>query len=394
MMCAAKRASAESTATAAKFAAATLGAVVVGLAAIAGTAATMVARAVVTPPRRRRDPVRLLRVDKQAGTVTLARTPETAAPGHYSLVFAAETGRANVGAVVDESERTVTRRFWGEQGAQLERVRSVRLASAPQLWVRDLDLPWRWVDVQTPLGAMPAWLIPAAQASDSWAIHVHGRGAVMTEPLRAVPLFRGRGWNSLVVSYRNDALAPPSPDGKFGLGATEWRDVESAMDWAAERGAKRIILVGWSMGGGTVVQASLNARHRELVAGIFLESPALSWRSILRYQGRAMRLPRAVTALGVWLIGSPFARPLLGLDAPIPLAELEIPSRLGELRVPILLFHSSADTVVPVEASREVARRRPDLVTYREFERALHTRLWNVDSGRWEQSLDEWLATF
>ncbi len=394
MMCAAKRASAESTATAAKFAAATLGAVVVGLAAIAGTAATMVARAVVTPPRRRRDPVRLLRVDKQAGTVSLARTPETAAPGHYSLVFAAETGRANVGAVVDESERTVTRRFWGEQGAQLERVRSVRLASAPQLWVRDLDLPWRWVDVQTPLGAMPAWLIPAAQASDSWAIHVHGRGAVMTEPLRAVPLFRGRGWNSLVVSYRNDALAPPSPDGKFGLGATEWRDVESAMDWAAERGAKRIILVGWSMGGGTVVQASLNARHRELVAGIFLESPALSWRSILRYQGRAMRLPRAVTALGVWLIGSPFARPLLGLDAPIPLAELEIPSRLGELRVPILLFHSSADTVVPVEASREVARRRPDLVTYREFERALHTRLWNVDSGRWEQSLDEWLATF
>ncbi|GAB3293812.1 alpha/beta hydrolase family protein [Pseudoclavibacter terrae] len=393
-MCAAKRVSAESTAPAAKLAAATLGAVVVGLVAISGTAATMVARAVVTPPRRRKDPVRLLRVDRQAGTVTLARTPETAAPGHYSLVFAAETGRANVGAVVDESERTVTRRYWGEQGAQLERVRSVRLASAPQLWVRDLDLPWRWVDVQTPLGAMPAWLIPAAHASDSWAIHVHGRGAVMTEPLRAVPLFRGRGWNSLVVSYRNDALAPPSPDGKFGLGATEWRDVESAMDWAAERGAKRIILVGWSMGGGTVVQASLNARHRELVAGIFLESPALSWRSILRYQGRAMRLPRAVTALGVWLIGSPLARPLLGLEAPIPLAELEIPNRLEELRVPILLFHSSADTVVPVDASREVARRRPDLVTYREFERALHTRLWNVDSGRWERSLDEWLATF
>ncbi|PPF84984.1 alpha/beta hydrolase [Pseudoclavibacter sp. RFBJ3] len=393
-MCAAKRASTESSSSATKFAAASLGALVVGLGAVVATASTMVARAVVTPPRRRKDPVRLLGVDKQAGTVTLARTPETAAPGHYSLVFAAETGRANVGAVVDESERTVTRRFWGEQGAQLERVRSVRLASAPQLWVRDLNLPWRWVDVQTPLGAMPAWLIPAAQASDSWAIHVHGRGAVMTEPLRAVPLFRGRGWNSLVVSYRNDALAPPSPDGKFGLGATEWRDVESAMDWAVSRGARRIILVGWSMGGGTVIQAALNARHRELIAGIFLESPALSWRSILRYQGSAMRLPRIVTALGIWLIGSPLARPLLGLEAPIPLSKLEILDRLAELTVPILLFHSSGDTVVPVDASRELARRRPDLVTYREFERALHTRLWNVDSGRWEQSLDEWLATF
>ncbi len=392
-MCAAKRASTESS-SATKFVAASLGTLVVGLGAVVATASTMVARAVVTPPRRRKDPVRLLGVDKQAGTVTLARTPETAAPGHYSLVFAAETGRANVGAVVDESERTVTRRFWGEQGAQLERVRSVRLASAPQLWVRDLNLPWRWVDVQTPLGAMPAWLIPAAQASDSWAIHVHGRGAVMTEPLRAVPLFRGRGWNSLVVSYRNDALAPPSPDGKFGLGATEWRDVESAMDWAVSRGARRIILVGWSMGGGTVMQAALNARHRELISGIFLESPALSWRSILRYQGSAMRLPRFVTALGIWLIGSPFARPLLGLEAPIPLSKLEILDRLAELTVPILLFHSSGDTVVPVDVSRELARRRPDLVTYREFERALHTRLWNVDSGRWEQSLDEWLATF
>lgn len=393
-MCAAKRASAESTSSAAKLAAASVGALTVGVGAVIATAATMVARAVVTPPRRRKDPVRLLAVDKQAGTVTLARTPETAAPGHYSLVFAAETGRANVGAVVDESDRTVTRRYWGETGARLERVRSVRLASAPQLWVRDLDLPWRWVDVQTPLGAMPAWLIPAAQASDSWAIHVHGRGAVMTEPLRAVPLFRGRGWNSLVVSYRNDALAPQSPDGKFGLGATEWRDVESAMDWAVARGAKRIILVGWSMGGATVMQAALQARHRELVVGIFLESPALSWRSILRYQGSAMKLPRFVTGLGIWLIGSPLARPLLGLAAPIPLSQLEIPDRLSELSVPILLFHSSGDTVVPVDASREVARRRPDLVTYREFERALHTRLWNVDSGLWEQSLDEWLARF
>lgn len=393
-MCAAKRASAESTSSAAKFAAASAGALTVGLGAVIATAATMVARAVVTPPRRRKDPVRLLAVDKQAGTVTLARTPETAAPGHYSLVFAAETGRANVGAVVDESDRTVTRRYWGETGARLERVRSVRLASAPQLWVRDLDLPWRWVDVQTPLGAMPAWLIPAPQASDSWAIHVHGRGAVMTEPLRAVPLFRGRGWNSLVVSYRNDALAPQSPDGKFGLGATEWRDVESAMDWAVARGAKRIVLVGWSMGGGTVMQASLKARHRELVVGIFLESPALSWRSILQYQGSAMKLPRFVTGLGIWLISSPLARPLLGLAAPIPLSELEIPDRLNELSVPILLFHSSGDTVVPVDASREVARRRPDIVTYREFERALHTRLWNVDSGLWEHSLDEWLAKF
>lgn len=393
-MCAAKRASAGSTPTAVKFAVATVGALVVGVGAIVATASTMVARAVVTPPRRRKDPVRLLKVDKQAGTVTLARTPETAAPGHYSLVFAAETGRANVGAVVDESERTVTRRYWGEQGALLERVRSVRLASAPQLWVRDLDLPWRWVDVQTPLGAMPAWLIPAAQASDSWAIHVHGRGAVMTEPLRAVPLFRGRGWNSLVVSYRNDALAPQSPDGKFGLGATEWRDVESAMEWAAARGAKRIILVGWSMGGGTAMQAAFRARHRELVVGVFLESPALSWKSILRYQGSTMKLPWAVTALGIWLIGSPLARPLLGLDAPIPLSSLEVTERLAELQVPILLFHSSADTVVPVDASRELARRRPDLVTYREFEHALHTRLWNVDSGRWESSLDDWLANF
>ncbi|PPF47292.1 alpha/beta hydrolase [Pseudoclavibacter sp. AY1F1] len=393
-MCAARRASAAPSSPAAKIVAATVGALAVGLGAVVATAATMIARAVVTPPRRRRDPVRLLGVDKQAGTVTLARTPETTAPGHYSLVFAAETGRANVGAVVGESERTVTRRYWGEQGARLDRVRSVRLASAPQLWVRDLDLPWRWIDVQTPLGAMPAWLIPAAQASDSWAIHVHGRGAVMTEPLRAVPLFRGRGWNSLVVSYRNDALAPQSPDGKFGLGATEWRDVESAMDWAASRGAKRIILVGWSMGGGTVMQAAFNARHRELVVGMFLESPALSWRAILRYQGAAMKLPRFVTGLGIWLIGSPLARPLLGLEAPIPLGELEIPDRLTELKVPTLLFHSSGDTVVPVDASREVARRRPDLVTYREFERALHTRLWNVDSGRWEHSLDEWLAKF
>ena len=46
---------------------------------------------------------------------------------------------------------------------------------------------------------------------------------------------------------------------------------------------------------------------------------------------------------------------------------------------PILLIHGAIDPTVPVEQSRELAARRPDLVTYEEFPGARHTQAWNRD---------------
>jgi hypothetical protein len=58
----------------------------------------------------------------------------------------------------------------------------------------------------------------------------------------------------------------------------------------------------------------------------------------------------------------------------------------------VLLLHSSGDSYVPVDASRELARLRPDIVTFDEFSHAGHTRLWNYDRERWTTDISRWLS--
>ena len=74
--------------------------------------------------------------------------------------------------------------------------------------------------------------------SRTWAIMVHGRGATRQEGLRAVRPARELGLTSLLISYRNDGLAPSAQDGRYGLGSTEWRDVEAAIEFALAHGAR------------------------------------------------------------------------------------------------------------------------------------------------------------
>ncbi len=84
-------------------AAATIGAAVVG-----GFVAA-VARAVVTPDRKRTERVPIHAVDPVARTVTIERTADTELQGRYSLWFGAGTGHMRVGEVLGTTDTTVTR---------------------------------------------------------------------------------------------------------------------------------------------------------------------------------------------------------------------------------------------------------------------------------------------
>ncbi|WP_457826784.1 alpha/beta hydrolase family protein, partial [Staphylococcus aureus] len=74
-----------------------------------------------------------------------------------------------------------------------------------------------------------------------------------------VPVFHELGITSLLVSYRNDGEAPRSRTGTYALGATEWRDVDAAIGYARRQGARRVLLMGWSMGGAIVLQTEFSS---------------------------------------------------------------------------------------------------------------------------------------
>jgi len=212
------------------------------------------------------------------------------------------------------------------------------------------------------------------------------------ETLRTVPPFRDAGWSCLVVSYRNDGEAPRSPDGRYALGDEEWEDVEAALRWVADRGATEVVLVGWSMGGATVLQAATRASGRELVTGLVLESPVVDWRTTLRAQGSAMHLPRPVQEVVLRVLASPLLSRVSGRRTPIDLDRLDLVARADQLTVPVLVLHSDDDGFVPSTASHALAAARPDLVQLEVFTVARHTKLWNLDPERFDRVISAWLA--
>jgi alpha-beta hydrolase superfamily lysophospholipase len=358
----------------------------------AGLVALRVARDVVTPPRRRRQDVDIVAVDLAASTVRLGRSPDTVVPGRYSLWFDHDRGHARVADVLEQDDRTVLRRLEGVQRGDLARASHGRWAGWWYLTPADLGLPFREVGIPTPVGIAPAWQIEPVEPGDAWAILVHGRGVTRAEGLRAVAVLRAAGYRCLLISYRNDGDAPPSHDGRYALGDEEWRDVEAAITVARHEGARRIVLMGWSMGGATVLQCITRSPLAEHVDGVVLESPVVDWLSVLRFQAEAARLPAPVRDAALAMLGSDRASQWVGLAEPIDFVRLDVLARAAALRIPMLLLHSDDDGYVPIEGSAALAAARPDVVRLERFAVARHTKLWNFDAERWERAIRVWLA--
>jgi pimeloyl-ACP methyl ester carboxylesterase len=366
-------------------------------ASVVGTlgAATYFARRVITPDRRRPDDTEIRAVD--GGTLTLNATDDTVIPGSYGLWLDGGDGHARLGDLVDldENAGTVRRELLGVDRGRLTagygRWNPYFYGDRPD---RSLGLPTSDVIVGSDVGDLPAWLVPAAAGTvpgGRWAVLVHGRGARREECLRAVPVLHDLGRTCLIPMYRNDIGAPPSPDGRYNLGLSEWRDVEAAILYAVRHGADAVDLVGWSMGGAIVLQTLDRSWLAERVAHVVLDAPVIDWTDVLRHHAGLNAVPGLVGAVSRNLIGRRSARRVVGVHQPLDVAETDWVRRAGELRHPILLVHSVDDEFVPAGPSAELARRRPDLVRYEPWTVARHTQEWNVDPERWNAVIRDFL---
>lgn len=365
------------------------------LAVAAGVAGLtlLVARRVVTPPSRATQEIRVVSVDRRAGTITLTEHPESVVDGRYGLWFDRDAGYAKIGPIISRGAGHVTRRLVAvEEGTPTPGARC-RISGWYYRDPSELGLSHEDVVIDTTEGAAPAWRIDpeSAESSTRWVIQVHGRAVDRREAIRAVPVFRDAGYTSLLISYRNDGVAPRSADGLYALGDIEWLDVEAAMRYAIDHGAREIVLMGWSMGGATVLQAASRSRLSHFVTGIVLESPVVDWITALDHQAGMLRIPRFITMAVYRILSRPWGRIVTGQKTPIDLRRLDFVARAVELRRPILLLHSADDRFVPNSASRALAEARPDIVTFPEVTHAGHTRVWNLDPARWDELIGAWL---
>ncbi|WP_194763992.1 alpha/beta hydrolase [Microbacterium sp. UFMG61] len=362
-----------------------------GLFALGGAMTLLVlsiARRVVLPATRPAD-VEILSVDTGAQTIELTRTPDTELPGRYGLFTTGTHGYVKLGAVLGADAATVRRKLLTqiEPGARVDRAAAFSgwYYSSPS----ELHLRWENVLVGSPAGPCPAWFFPAD--SKTWVIQVHGRGVTRAECLRAVPVLHAAGFPNLVISYRNDGEAPRSRSGAYALGAAEWRDVDAAISYAVRRGAERVVLMGWSMGGAVALQTALNSGNRSRVAGLILESPVVDWRGVLRFQAKKAGMRAPLPDLAMSALSVPLTARLSGADEAISFDRLDIVARAEELDLPILILHSDDDGFVPADASHALQRARPDIVTMPRFSVARHTKLWNYDQMGWSAAITDWL---
>ncbi|MCH9010400.1 MAG: alpha/beta hydrolase [Chloroflexi bacterium] len=288
-----------------------------------------------------------------------------------------------IGETVEESGDTVVRKLLTEASSDLTG-RSVRTDAKfyPDDPLVAHGMAFTEVTYASELGEFPAWFVDGD--SSTWAIFVHGKSSDRRESLRTLPVIAKSGMPMLVISYRNDEDTVSDPSGMYGYGLTEWEDLEGAVLYALDNGARRIVLVGYSMGGGIVTSFLLESSLAGQVSGAILDSPMLDFGATVELGAEEDGYPVFVGKMAKLFSGFRF-----GVDW----ASLNYLDRADELALPILLFHGTEDHRVPISTSRSLAALRPRLVTYVELPGVDHVRGWNADRDAYESAVSDFLKS-
>ncbi|GGQ97526.1 alpha/beta hydrolase [Deinococcus ruber] len=354
----------------------------------------------VRPVRRPVFPtfVRGQRRDRDGSThVTLTLTPTTLRPGVMRLEWDVPDGRGGrkvvygeLGPILAQTKSGVTRavRFLD---APLRLGQSVRASTIGLGNPTMRGLPHLDVTVSGEHGPLPSWLIPpnmagttptlADAAGTDWIIVTHGYGGLRQDALRILPTFHRLGLTSLTITYRNAEGAPRTPEKVHRLSAEEWKDLEQAVEYALEHGARRVLLFGFSMGGAITLAFLRYSHMAPLVTAALLDSPALEWRSLITHHAYRYKvpLPELLSRFVAWLT---VIKSKQDFDA------VDHLSVMDTFHTPMLMFHGSIDKTVPVAQVETFAHARPDIVEYHRVEGAQHVRTWNIDPESYEAAVE------
>jgi uncharacterized protein len=167
------------------------------------------------------------------------------------------------------------------------------------------------------------------------------------------------------------------------MGLTEWQDLQAAARYALAHGAKRLVLIGYSMGGAILTQFMERSPLAPRVIGLVLDAPALDWKQILSFNAKEEGFPSFAATPVEWMIG---ARINAGWE------RLDALRHTSSFHIPILLFHGTEDKTVPISLSDAFAKALPRWVTYFRVARAGHVEAWNVDPALYDQRLAVFLS--
>ena len=322
--------------------------------------------------------------DKGVGTVTIldseVRNEDLRSDGTFGLLYDGGFG-VMTGKPVIVGTR-VTRDFKLTTG-EIPAI-GARAAVNSFAYPREPLPPMQEVTYAGPLGPMTGVYQPGT--GTVWAVMVHGKGSSPDEQFRMMRATGALGMPSLSITYRNDTGVPPDPSGTYGFGKTEWPDVQAGIDFAVANGATGIVLTAGSMGGSLVAAYMRNAEDTSLVRGIVLDSPLTDFSDTISYKAKQVKIAgqASIPPTVTWT-----AKRMASLRFGVDWGDLDYNDDTDWVSVPTLVFHGTEDLTVPIQTSRDLAERDPD-VTLVETE-AGHVESWNLDPEAYEAQVQDFL---
>ena len=214
-----------------------------------------------------------------------------------------------------------------------------------------------------------AWWIPAegADATTPAVVFFHGYGEGKHQGLEVARTLHAHGFSVLLPDFR----AHGESGGDFTtVGLLETRDVAGAVEWLKARlacdGPSRIALVGWSMGGASVLNAAPDLDVAAVVTdSTFADLQSMVASAIERYTG----LPAFPFAPMTVYAGE--------RETGVRIAENRPAESAARVKVPLLVVHGLADDVADAGSARRIGAANPDAEVFL-VAGAGHVSSWDV----------------
>jgi hypothetical protein len=246
------------------------------------------------------------------------------------------------------------------------------------------------VTIATPSGDFPASTVRVA-GSDKWAVLTHGRGGERHDMLRMAQLLHAARYNLLLTTYAGDNVARPAEDGIWHFGATEWDEIESAVQYALDQGARTLVMGAVSLGGAMTDGFLAHSALADQVDGVILDAPVSSLRDGIDEGAESRTIP----GLG-WAIPEPLedvGMLIAGLRFGIDYDAVDYTDMAGLFDVPLLTFQTTEDQTVPQAVNdRFMTEGSGKAGQYVVTPGVGHVLSWNADPPAYEQHISEFLA--
>ena len=314
--------------------------------------------------------------------VSLPLNSDTQPDGLHSMFWDNRTGHSQVLALPISGEPTRSFAVVRDFGKQIKVGDMVWLSGWNGEEPEDFGLQ-NVSDVILPNGTS-AYYSPGSTA---WVIHVHGRTATRSEPLRNFAAIHDLGFSQLSISHETDE--PPLGLGKrrSHLGTQEWIQVEEAISYAVAHGARRVVLFGFSLGSVFIGEFLRRSKAESIVGAVVFDSPLVDFESTLNLQSIRAGFDATLGSYGLQLMRESRIFRLFGLH------QAEIPTLLRNLSKPGLVLYSPQDGYVSMQRIPFLAEMNPEFRIVA-FANGKHCRLYNQEPERYTKELISFLEDY